>query len=512
MTNISENNKRIAKNTLLLYARMMLMMFISLFTSRIVLQALGVDDYGIYNVVGGVVAMFSILSSALNAAIVRFISVELGKSDKQRLNLVFCTSVSTQLILIGIIVLLLETIGLWFLNFKLVIPTDRLVAANWVFQFSVLTFALNMWSIPYNSAITAHEKMNAFAYVSIFESLAKLAVAYLILIYSYDKLVLYAFLLCIVSMIVRLIYGIYCKRNFEECKFRFRTDKGLLKEMFGFAGWNFIGASSTIIREQGSNILLNLFFGPAVNAAKGLAVTVNAAITGFSGNFMTAVNPQIYKSYSSGERDYTMKLVFQSTRLSYYIFILIGLPIIATAPYLLNLWLENVPEHTVNFVRLVIIFSMSESLAGPLLTLNYATGNIKTYQLIIGALQILNIPVTYLFLHLSFPPEVAYLVSIAISVICEFARLIILKKTAKLNVSAFLKDVYMNVIIVTTIAGLGCYFAVLPIGNSTFLQFIASLIVCVLISMCSIYIFGLSLNDRAFIKAQIKKIIKTHKL
>ncbi len=512
MTNTSENNKRIAKNTLMLYIRMMLMMFINLFTSRIVLQALGVNDYGIYNVVGGVVAMFSILSSALNAAIVRFISVELGKTDRHRLNLVFCTSVSTQLILIGIIVLLLETIGLWFLNYQLVIPTNRLVAANWVFQFSVLTFALNMWSIPYNSAITAHEKMNAFAYVSIFESLAKLAVAYWILIYSHDKLVLYALLLCLVSIIVRLVYGIYCKQNFEECKFRFRADKQLLKEMFGFAGWNFIGASSSIIREQSSNILLNLFFGPAVNAAKGLAVTVNAAITGFSGNFMTAVNPQIYKSFSGGERDYTMKLVFESTRLSYYIFILIGLPIIVTAPYLLNLWLGNVPEHTVNFVRLVIIFSMSESLAGPLLTLCYATGKIKIYQLIIGTLQILNIPITYIFLYLSFPPEVAYLVSIAISILCEFARLVILRKTAELNIGAFLKKVYINIIIVTIIAGLGCYFAVLPIGCNSFPQFISSLIVCVAISICSIYIFGLSLNDRAFVKAQIKKIIKACKL
>ena len=285
------------------------MLFISLFTSRIVLQSLGVDNYGIYNVVGGLVSMFSILSSALNAAIVRFISIELGKKDSNKLNLVFCTSVSTQILLIVIVVVLLETVGLWFLNYKLVIPVDRIVAANWVFQFSVLTFVLNMWSIPYNAEIIAHEKMNVFAYVSILESVAKLMVAVVILFYSKDKLIFYALLLCIVSIGVRLTYGIYCSRMFEECRFRFFTDRGLLKEMFGFAGWNFIGASSTIIREQGCNMLLNMFFGPAVNTAKGLAFTVNSAVMGFVGNFMIAINPQIYKSYSIGEHKYTMQLV-----------------------------------------------------------------------------------------------------------------------------------------------------------------------------------------------------------
>ncbi|RHR43030.1 lipopolysaccharide biosynthesis protein [Parabacteroides sp. AF18-52] len=508
MSDISLNNKRIAKNTLLLYVRMLVMLFISLFTSRIVLQSLGVDNYGIYNVVGGLVSMFSILSSALNAAIVRFISIELGKKDSNKLNLVFCTSVSTQILLIVIVVVLLETVGLWFLNYKLVIPVDRIVAANWVFQFSVLTFVLNMWSIPYNAEIIAHEKMNVFAYVSILESVAKLMVAVVILFYSKDKLIFYALLLCIVSIGVRLTYGIYCSRMFEECRFRFFTDRGLLKEMFGFAGWNFIGASSTIIREQGCNMLLNMFFGPAVNTAKGLAFTVNSAVMGFVGNFMIAINPQIYKSYSIGEHKYTMQLVFQSTRLSYYIILLLGLPIIVTAPYLLQLWLGVVPEHTVAFVRLVIIFSMSESLAGSLLTLTYAIGRIQTYQIVIGLLQILNIPIVYLMLDSSYPPESVYIVAITISIVSEIARLIILRKEANLNVIFFLKEVYFNVFIVTIFASVGILLLTKQFECNSFVNFSYMIVVCLIVSILSIYIFGLTMYDRRLVIGHLKNFFR----
>ena len=508
MSESSANNKRIAKNTLLLYIRMLLMMFISLFTSRIVLQSLGVNDYGIYNVVGGVVSMFSILSNILNAAIVRFISMELGKSDTSRLNTIFCTCVTTQILLIIIIVVLLESLGVWFLNYRMIIPSERIVAANWAFQFSVLTFIVNMWSIPYNSIIIAHEKMNTFAYVSILESIAKLSVAYLILLYSKDRLILYALLLAIVSIIIRIIYGIYCSKNFEECKFRLQTNKTLLKEMFRFAGWNFIGASSNIIREQGSNILLNLFFGPAINAAKGLALTVNAAVTGFSNNFLAAVNPQIYKSYAAGQKAYVMSLVFQSTRFAYYIILLISIPILITTPYLLEAWLNNVPEYTIIFVRLTIIFSMSESLAGPLLTLVYATGNIKRYQMTIGLLQIMNLPITYLLFYFSYPPESTYFVSILISIICEFFRMLILRNVSSFNISAFLKEVYINVLIVTFFVGLCSVFFIRILECNTFLQFLFVIILSFLITLNSIYFLGLNHNDRKVLRNFLFKAIK----
>lgn len=292
MSNTNQNSKRIAKNTLLLYVRMLFMMAVSLYTSRVVLQTLGVENFGIYNVVGGVVAMFSVISGSLSAAISRFITYELGKGDKDQLIRIFSSSVTIQLGLGLIILLLAEVIGVWFLNTKMTIPTDRMYAANWVFQLSILTFIINLISVPYNAAIIAHEKMSAFAYISILEVVAKLIIVYMLLWSPFDKLIFYAILMASVALIIRFVYGYYCKRHFEECTFHFIFDKELLKKMFSFAGWNFIGAASAVLRDQGGNIVINLFCGPAVNAARGIAYQVNNAITGFVSNFMMALNPQ----------------------------------------------------------------------------------------------------------------------------------------------------------------------------------------------------------------------------
>lgn len=284
------NNRRIAKNTAVLYGRMLLMMVISLYTSRVVLNALGVEDYGRYGVVGGLVAMFSILSGSLSAAIGRFYSFELGKGNVKRLRSVFSTAINIQIILIIITTVLLETIGLWFLNHKMVIPAERMVAANWVFQFSVITFGVNLLSVPYNAAIVAHERMSAFAYISILEAAAKLLIAFIILVNPIDRLVFYGLLVLIVGLIIRFTYAWYCHKHFEECEYSPTFDKETTKVMFGFAGWNFIGSSSAIIRDAGGNMLLNLFFGPVANAARGVATSVNVAIMGFATNFMTAIN------------------------------------------------------------------------------------------------------------------------------------------------------------------------------------------------------------------------------
>lgn len=281
VTDATNHNKRIAKNTLLLYFRMLFLMLVSLYTSRVVLNALGIDDFGIYNVVGGVVAMFSILSGSLSTAISRFITYELGKGNQERLKVIFSSAVTIQLGLGLIILLFAETIGLWFLNYKMNIPADRMVAANWVLQFSMLTFIINLISIPYNAAIIAHERMSAFAYIGILEAVGKLLIAYLITVSPIDRLIFYALLMAAVALIVRLTYGKYCRCYFKECKYNFTFDKVLLKEMFGFAGWNFIGAISGILRDQGGNIVINLFCGPTVNAARGIAAQANTAIQGF---------------------------------------------------------------------------------------------------------------------------------------------------------------------------------------------------------------------------------------
>lgn len=454
MTDTSTNNKRIAKNTLLLYFRMLFMMAVSLYTSRVVLNALGVEDFGIYNVVGGVVAMFSMLSGSLSSAITRFITYELGAGNRENLVKIFSSSVTIQIGLAVLIILLAEAVGVWFLNVKMNIPDARMVAANWVFQFSILTFAINLISVPYNASIIAHERMSAFAYISILEAIGKLAIAFLIVISPMDKLIFYAILMCAVALVVRFAYGAYCKKHFEECTYHFIFDKDLLKRMFGFAGWNFIGATSAVLRDQGGNVVINLFCGPAVNAARGIAFQVNTAISGFVTNFMTALNPQITKSYAAGDRDYMMTLIYQGARLSFYMLLLLSLPVLVNTHYILGLWLRIVPDHAVLFVQLVLVFAMSESISNPLITAMLATGKIRNYQLVVGGLQMMNLPVSYILLRMGMFPEIVIIVTIVISQCCLAARLLILREMIGLSIRKYLKNVYINVLSVTVTAAI----------------------------------------------------------
>ncbi len=444
------NNKRIAKNTILLYCRMLFLMCISLYTSRVILKSLGFSDYGIYNVVGGIVAMFTMVSGSLRAAISRFITFELGTGDIDKLKRVFSCSITIQIILSIILIVLAETVGLWFLNAKMVIPDDRMVAANWVYQFSIITFVINLISIPYNSAIIAHEKMGAFAYISILEASFNLIIAWTISIAPFDKLIYYALLLALVAFLVRLIYMWYCKRNFEECAYSFVYDKKILKDMFGFSGWNMIGATSAVCRDHGANIILNLFFGTEVNAARGIGVQVSTAIQGFVSNFQMALNPQIIKNYAIKELDYLNSIVLKGAKFSYYILFVIALPVFFSTDYILELWLGAYPDHTVLFLQLIIIFSLIESLSGPLITVMYATGEVRNYQIVVGGLQLLNLPLSYLLLKVGLIPEIVVVVSIVLSFVCLLARLYMLRKIV--NCRRFLKDVVLNTLIVTILS------------------------------------------------------------
>lgn len=505
MSNTTENNKRIAKNTLLLYFRMLFLMAVSLYTSRVVLNALGIEDFGIYNVVGGVVAMFSVLSGSLSAAISRFITYELGKGNQENLNKIFSSAVTIQLGLAGIIILLAETIGIWFLNVKMNIPEVRMEAANWVFQFSILTFAINLISVPYNASIIAHEKMSAFAYISILEAVGKLTIAYLIAISPIDKLIFYAILMCVVALVVRLAYGNYCKRHFSECTYHFSWDKQLLKSMFSFAGWNFIGASSAVLRDQGGNVVINLFCGPAVNAARGIAFQVNNAVNQFVGNFMTALNPQITKSYAAGDRGYMMTLIFQGARLSFYMLLLLSLPILVNTHYILALWLKIVPEHAVLFVQLILIFALSESISQPLITAMLATGKIRNYQIIVGGLQMMNLPLSYILLRLGYFPEVVIVIAICISQCCLAARLILLRGMIGLSITKYLKNVYLNIIVVCIIA------VILPLISAyyikeSFINFILISLIAVICTLSSIYFIGCNNQEREFIHQKLGTI------
>lgn len=502
---LSSNKKRIIRNTLLLYVRMFLLMLITLYTSRVVLSILGVEDFGIYNVVGGVVAMFSVISGSLSAAISRFITYELGKGDKDKLMRIFSSSVTIQLGLGLIILILAESIGVWFLNTKMTIPTGRIYAANWVFQLSILTFIINLISVPYNAAIIAHEKMSAFAYISILEVVAKLIIVYMLLWSPFDKLIFYAILMTSVALIIRFVYGYYCKRHFEECTYHFIFDKELLKKMFGFAGWNFIGATSAVLRDQGGNIVINLFCGPTVNAARGIAYQVNSAISGFVSNFMMALNPQITKSYASGEKEYMMTLIYQGARLSFYILLILSLPVIINAHYILTLWLKIVPEHTTLFVQLVLIFAMSESISNPLITAMLATGNIRNYQIVVGGLQIMNLPISYILLKNGCMPETVLIVAICISQCCLAARLYMLKGMIGLSVRKYVSKVYFNVFAVTILS------AIIPCISSYYLSetFINFIMICVISVICTfmvIYFVGCNRNERQFILSKITSI------
>lgn len=505
MSNTTENNKRIAKNTLLLYFRMLFLMAVSLYTSRVVLNALGVEDFGIYNVVGGVVAMFSVLSGSLSAAISRFITYELGKGNQENLNKIFSSAVTIQLGLAGIIILLAETIGIWFLNVQMNIPEVRMEAANWVFQFSILTFAINLISVPYNASIIAHEKMSAFAYISILEAVGKLFIAYLITIAPMDRLIFYAILMCVVALIVRFTYGNYCKRHFCEWTYHFIWDKQLLKSMFSFAGWNFIGASSAVLRDQGGNVVINLFCGPAVNAARGIAFQVNNAVNQFVVNFMTALNPQITKSYAAGDRGYMMTLIFQGARLSFYMLLLLSLPILVNTHYMLALWLKIVPEHAVLFVQLILIFALSESISQPLITAMLATGKIRNYQIIVGGLQMMNLPISYILLRLGYFPEIVIVIAICISQCCLAARLILLRGMIGLSITKYLKNVYLNIIIVSIIA------VILPLISAyyikeSFINFILISLIAVICTLSSIYFIGCNNQEREFIHQKLGTI------
>ena len=505
MSKQQANNKRIAKNTLLLYFRMLFLMVISLYTSRVVLLALGVDNFGIYNVVGGLVAMFSMLSGSLSAAISRFITYELGTGNKEKLQKIFSSAVTIQFFLGTVIVLLAETVGVWFLNVKLVIPADRMVAANWVLQFSILTFVVNLISVPYNAAIIAHERMSAFAYISIVEAIGKLAIAYLIQITPFDVLIFYSILQAAIALLLRLIYGIYCKRHFEECTFHWMWDLSLLKNMFGFAGWNFIGASSALLRDQGGNIVINLFCGPTVNAARGIASQINGAVMGFVSNFMTAVNPQITKSYASGNRAYMMTLIYQGARLSFFMLLFLSLPIICNTPYILQLWLKEVPEHTVLFAQLTLIFALSESISSPLITAMLATGRIRNYQLVVGGLQMMNLPISYVLLRMGWIPETVLIVAIVISQCCLASRLYMLRGLIGLKARHYLHNVYFNVLSVSVCA------VILPMIASYylsegFISFILICLLCVFSVSVSVYYIGCTTQERIFIKNKVSQI------
>lgn len=504
------NSRRIAKNTLLLYVRMLFTMAIGLYTSRVVLNTLGVTDYGIYNVVGGVISLLGFITSSMAGASSRYITYDLGKGDMAVMKRTFGNIISIHFVLAGVVFLVGETLGLWFVLNKLQIPSERMTAAFWVYQFSVFSAILGVVSVPYNAAIIAHERMKAFAYIGIVDALLKLLIVYLLLVVPYDKLIVYAMLLFCVQVFDRVVYGWYCVRNFEEARAKCTFDKGLFKKIFGFAAWTMNGNLAIIGYTQGINILLNLFFGPAVNAARGVAVQVQGVAQSFCSNFQTALNPQLTKSYAQNDLHRMHKLLTQSSKFSFFILFLLVLPLMFEAPLVLKWWLGIVPEHTVNFLRLILCSSMLATLSNPLIVSVHATGSIKKFQIVEGTMLLSIVPIAYLLLKLfSIRPEYVFFVHIIIEMLTQYARMRIVLPMISMRIGRYVKDVVLpifKVLVVAPVLPL-CLYVVMRQSVGAF--FIVCSISLMAVSL-AVYFVGCTKGEQEYIKRLVSEKIKVN--
>lgn len=506
MSSPSEKNRRIAKNTVFLYLRSIVILLVSLYTSRVVLAALGVEDYGIYNVVGGVVAMFSCISGALSGAISRFITFELGRGDKERLNAVFSSSVQIQAILALILVALVLVGGGWFLNAKMNIPVERMDAANWVLICSAASFGVGLISVAYNAMIIAHEHMKAFAYVSILDAGLKLGVVFLLAASSFDKLKTYAVLLLVVSIIIQLTYAVYCRMHFSESRFRFVWDKNLIKEMFSFAGWAFFSNSVGTLNAQGVNILINMFFGVVLNAARGIATQVENALIQFVGNFTTSVNPQIIKSYAEGETEYMFRLICRGSKFAYFLALVFIVPLFIEAETVLELWLGEVPDYAVIFLRLTLLTMLPQVLGGVLFTAAMATGKIRSYALWVNGVSVFTFIFSWGLFALGFPPEAAYCIHFGIRVVLVGVRVWLLKGMLAFNPMMYVRNVVVRILPVSLLVfALPALLLFLPIPSSLWRVILVTAL-CVPATVILVALLGLDSGERNFFLEKVRQL------
>ena len=497
MSDTSSANKRIAKNTLVLYVRMLFTMGISLFTSRVILQTLGVEDYGISSVVGGVISMFTFINAAMVSSTQRYLNFELVRGDANQLRSVFSTSLQIHALIALAIIVLSETVGLWFLNEKLVIPEARMNAAMWVYQCSILSCAVSIMSTPYNAVIVAHEKMSAFAYISILDVSLKLLVVYLLVVLPFDKLIILAILNLLVQLFIRYIYTLYCHRHFPESYFQFWFNKTLFKEMFGFAGWSFWGNLAAILYTQGLNMMLNIFFGPIVNAARGIAVQVQSAVQQFVGGFQTALNPQITKNYASNNLPQMHSLMFRSARFSFLLLFFLSLPVLMETNFILTLWLKTVPDDAVIFTQKMICISLIYTTANPCIIANQATGKVKIYQMVVGGILLLILPISYVVLKLGAPAYSVFIVHFCIESLAQFSRMYMLRKLIHLPLWQYMKNIYIPIVSTVVIAIILPLVVRMQVAEG-WLRFLAVGFTCVLSVGASSYFIGFTKQERVF--------------
>ena len=495
---VSENNKRIAKNTLMLYVKMGVMMLVQLYTSRVVLQTLGVDDFGIYNVVGGVVVLFSFLNAAMSSATQRFLNFELGKSDLVQVGRVFSMSLTVHFVIAGTVLILAETIGLWFLNSELNIPAERMVAANWVYQFSVASTLLGILLVPYNATIIAYERMAFYAWTSIFRALLLLGIVYLLTIGNLDKLILYAGLVFAVNALMQIVYIAYCKHAFPQTAiYKPFRDKKLFRELISFSGWSLFGGVADMCNSQGINMVMNIFCGVAVNAAMGIANQVNAAVYQLVSNFQIAFNPQLVKSYASNERERFISLILRTSKFSFFLTFFLVLPICLNIDFILELWLGDVPEFTAEFVQLTLFYSLISSISAPLWMSVQATGEIRNYQLIVSFLILVNLPFAYVALKLGFPPTWALGIRVAMNFLTTLWRVFYLRGKIGLPVGKFLRGVIFKSFFVGALATTIPILVFQNIHNA-WAQLIASGTCACLSTVVFVWFFGFEKNERTF--------------
>jgi len=498
MNSSQENTKRIAKNTLFLYFRLLLIVGTDLFIVRYILSLLGTIDYGIYNVIGGLVLLFSFVSNTMVSSTQRFFSYEIGRGNIKQINTLFNTSILIFILLAIIITFFGEVIGIWFLNNKMTIPPDRLNAANSVLQLTIFAFIFNIIRTPYNSLIIAYERMNIFALISIAEVIIKILSIIVLIHTSYDKLIIYSILILSNSFIIFAIYSFYCHSVFTVCKLRYAWDKKASKELVLYSGWNLIGSLSNILRNHGINLLLNVFFNPVVNAARGIAFQVNTALLQLTTNFYLAVKPQITKSYAIGDKKTMINLVFQSAKYSYFLVLLLSLPIIFQTKFILKLWLNELPSYVVIFTQLVVINALIEVINMPLVSAIQATGRIRSYQISVSLILLLNLPISYLFLKGGAVPEVTMVISIILSCLSFIPRLIIFKKIVDIGIKDFIVQVILRICIVTILLTISL-FTIQKLNLPTSPMFFLTCSVDIMFGIVFILYFGMKKTERLFI-------------
>ena len=497
--NASATNLRIAKNTLALYVRTGVTMSVSLFTSRIILQTLGVEDFGIYSVVGGVVVLFSFLNAAMSSATQRFLNFELGRGDAVQTARVFSMSMSVHFCIAGAVLVLAETLGLWFLNTQLNIPAGRMVAANWVYQFSIASTLLGIMLVPYNATIIAYERMGFYALMSVATAFLRLGIVFLLVFGNADKLILYAGLVLAVSVLTQIVHVAYCRRAFPQtARYTPFRDKKLFRELVSFSGWSLFGGVADIANSQGINMVINVFCGVAANAAMGIANQVNGAVYQFISNFQTAFNPQLVKSYATGDNARFINLIFRASKFSFFLALLPMLPVAANADFILYLWLGNVPEYVVEFAELTLAHSLVSSLAAPLWMSVQATGKIRNYQLIVGALTLANLPLAYAVLRLGFSPACALGVRVGMHVATCIWRVFYLRGKISLPARKFLVQVCGRAVLVIAFSAGAARLAFLVFPERGVAQLIASSLCAIVALGIAILLFGLDKSERRF--------------